>query len=294
MAERALPRRLRRLLLQFKAEFDPVSATYETTACALDGLEAALDVDFPYSKRKRKYAAVSAGGVRKLGWTWLGCCMTFTRSTTAAVAEPPGSMTLTRSTTAAAAETPGSLCADLSLTFRILNTAALTIIAIACLVWLRTPRPTPPSRAMTPTPPPTDAGDQPDSSASAGAAAAAPDGSASAGGVQPDDSASAGAASMKSKVVKKLHVLYDRLDKITSVLGRHMFYRDDVLLTLMLCKTDVGEIAQLVEERMVILPDAPQELAHDDTAPQEPAKADAAWVCRDWYDDASASKRRKQ
>ena len=88
-------------------------------------------------------------------------------------------MTLTRSTTAAAAETPGSLCADLSLTFRILNTAALTIIAIACLVWLRTPRPTPPSRAMTPTPPPTDAGDQPDSSASAG-------------GVQPDGSDSAG------------------------------------------------------------------------------------------------------
>ena len=198
MAEQALQRRLRRLLLQLKAEFDPVSATYETTACALDGLEAALDVDFPYSKRKRKYAgkrtvaAVSAGGVRKLGWTWLGCCMTFTRSTTAAVAEPPGSMTLTRSTTAAAAETPGSLCADLSLTFRILNTAALTIIAIACLVWLRTPRPTPPSRAMTPTPPPTDAGDQPDSSASAGAAAAAPDGSASAGGVQPDGSSSAG------------------------------------------------------------------------------------------------------
>ena len=99
---------------------------------------------------------------------------------------------------------------------------------------------------------------------------------------------------MESKVVKKLHVLYDRLDQITSVLGRHMFYRDDVLLTLMLCKTDVGEIAQLVEERMVILPDAPQELAHDDTAPQEPAQADAAWVCRDWCDDASASKRRKQ
>ena len=95
MAERALSRRLRRLLLQFKAEFDPVSATYETPACALDGLDAALDVDFPYSKRKRKYAgkrtvaAVSAGGVRKLGWTWLGCCMTFARSTTAAVADPP-------------------------------------------------------------------------------------------------------------------------------------------------------------------------------------------------------------
>ena len=120
-------------------------------------------------------------------------------------------------------------------------------------------------------------GVQPDGNASAGAAAAAvPDGSHNARGVQPDDGASAGAASMESKVYKKLHVLYDRLDQITAVLGRHMFYRDDVLLTLMLCKTDVGEIAQLVEERMVILPDAPQELAHDDTAPQEPAHDDTA------------------
>ena len=60
MAEQALQRRLRRLLLQLKAEFDPVSATYETTACALDGLEAALDVDFPYSKRKRKWKTTVA------------------------------------------------------------------------------------------------------------------------------------------------------------------------------------------------------------------------------------------
>ena len=60
MTELALQRRLRRLLLQLIAESEPVSATYETTACALNGLEAALYVDFPCSKRKRKWKTTVA------------------------------------------------------------------------------------------------------------------------------------------------------------------------------------------------------------------------------------------